>query len=188
MWRGWRCGTCPSRRSRHRGRRTPETHMWNINWLWYYQLRKGNKSVQTYQSLCDDGSRRRPGEDFDLTWGVDQHIPAEVKGHQTQQYTGEISYFKQTVAFVEEDELSGESSVTDWRKMFFIRMSSTAGGEGQVGSGTCWCLEVSLPRSQFEPWLKWCTQCLFICNNLKGIYKVKGDSSVICYCKANLIG
>lgn len=33
---------------------------------------------QTYQSLCDDGSGRRPGEDFDLTRRVDQHIPVQV--------------------------------------------------------------------------------------------------------------
>lgn len=37
--------------------------------------------VQTYQSLRDDGSRRRPGKDLDLARGVDQHVPAKVKGH-----------------------------------------------------------------------------------------------------------
>lgn len=41
-----------------------------------------NNSVQTNQSLCDDGSRRRPGEDFNLTRSVNQHIPAEVKGQR----------------------------------------------------------------------------------------------------------
>lgn len=32
---------------------------------------------QTHQSFGDDGSRRRPGEDFDLTWSVNQDVPGE---------------------------------------------------------------------------------------------------------------
>lgn len=40
--------------------------------------------VATYQGLGDDGSRRRPGKDLNLTRGVDQHKPAgsgEDTGH-----------------------------------------------------------------------------------------------------------
>lgn len=32
---------------------------------------------QTHQSFGDDGSRCRPGEDFDLTWSVNQDVPGE---------------------------------------------------------------------------------------------------------------
>lgn len=41
MWRGWRCGTCPSRRWRRRGRKTPETHRTNTNWVsWINRKRR----------------------------------------------------------------------------------------------------------------------------------------------------
>lgn len=84
MWRGWRCGTCPSRRWRRRGRKTPETHTGRIQTECHVSTEREeeNNSVQTNQSLCDDGSRRRPGEDFNLTRSVNQHIPAEVKGQR----------------------------------------------------------------------------------------------------------
>lgn len=46
------------------GRRPPPSRSSvSLDWVW------------TYQGLRDDGSRCRPGEDFNLTRGVDQHIP-----------------------------------------------------------------------------------------------------------------
>lgn len=37
----------------------------------------------SYQGLGDDGSRRRPGKDLNLTRGVDQHKPAG-SGEETE--------------------------------------------------------------------------------------------------------
>lgn len=43
MWRGWRCGTCPSRRWRRRGRKTPETHTGRIQTECHVSTERGGK-------------------------------------------------------------------------------------------------------------------------------------------------
>lgn len=49
--------------------------------VWQNSNVVGGASV-SYKSFCDDGSGRRPGEDLDLTRGVNQHVPAQVIGQE----------------------------------------------------------------------------------------------------------